>query len=243
MTNKKIEREIAQFKDFAGVLGLTIGDVTDANAAGPETGMDVATTLGGRSIGVQITDYHADEDQTNGSRGQTLRSEEEKKAREALKQDGVKSYGSWAPGNYIPPLRYRLASKIAKASKYSVVKDELWLLVTAQDQRFGATGSTFIAAGVVSIETLNRELNEHLAASPFTRVFLFLASERAVYGWTKAANRWECLKEKPELDQEHVREMQELLFGRGKVRDAWLTDPEGMSEKAIAEILDPKEKA
>ena len=241
MTNKKIEREIAQFKDFSSVLGLAVGDVSDANAAGPETGMDVVTTLDGTSIGVQISDYHADEDQTKGSRGQTLRSEEQKKAREALKQSGPKVYGTWAPGNYIPPLRYRVQDKIAKASKYPVIKDELWLLVNAQDQRYGATGSTFIAASVVSTKTLDREMNALLSASPFTRVFLFLASERAVYGWTRAANCWKCLKDKPEVDQQHVREMQELLFGRGKLRNAWFADPDGNSNKALKEILAERE--
>ena len=237
MANKKSEREIAQFKDFASFLGIAVGGIFDANAAGQETGMDIVTTLDGKSIGVQLTDYHADEDQRAGSRGQTLRSEEQKKASEALKQSGPKVYGAWVPGNYIPPLRYRFEDKIAKAHKYPIPKHELWLLVNAQDRRYGATGATFIAAAVISEETLDREFNALLSASPFARVFLFLASERVVYGWTKASNRWELLKDKPEVDQQHVREMQELLFGRGKLRDEWLADPDGMSEKALKEIL------
>jgi hypothetical protein len=226
------KRELALFQDFAGLLGLPITAVSNPNAPGRETGMDVVTVLDGKSIGAQITDYHADEGQTPGKRGSVLRKEEQAKAEEALKQSGPKVYGSWAPGNFVPPLSYRISDKISKANKHAYGVDELWLLVCAQDARYGATGSTFIASAVVSLDVLNRHLNPLLHASPFSRAFLFLYSERVVYGWAKDSDAWQLLKDKTELDKEHIRHMQELIFGRGKVREQWLSNPEGMSARS-----------
>lgn len=76
-------------------------------------------------------------------------------------------------------------------------------------------------------------------------MFLFLAMERVVYGWDRGSNRWALLKDKQELDKEHVREMQELLFGRGALCDQWLSDPDAMTEKAVNETLgrDPDHKS
>ena len=231
------KREIALFQEFAGLIGLPIGTASNPNASGLETGMDVVTALDGKSIGVQLTDYHADENQTAGRRGPTLRSEEQAKAKEALKQSGPKVYGSSAPGDFIPPLLFRVQDKISKANKYTPAVDEMWLLVCAQDGRYGATGSTFIASAVVSLDALNHHLNPLLCASPFSKMFLFLYSERVVYGWTKEANQWALLKDKAELDKEHIRDIQELIFGRGKAREQWLSDPESMSAKAVENVL------
>lgn len=214
MTDAKSEREIALFQDFANLLGLAVGAASNPNENGPETGMDVATFLNGKRIGVQLTDYHADEDRTAGSRGQTLRSQEQKKAKQALTLSGPKVYGTWAPGAFIPPLLHRVRDKIEKADKHMPSIDELWLLVCAQDGRFGATGSTFIASTVVSLDVLDQHLNPLLSASRFDKMFLFLSLERVVYGWTKKSNRWNVLKDKPKLDEARVAEMQEILFGR-----------------------------
>jgi hypothetical protein len=96
------EEESTMVCDLAKFLGIGISNPTNPNRASLETGMDVLTLLAGRKIGVQVTVYHADEAQVSGRKGSFLRREEEKKARQALRQDGVKAYGTWAPANYIP---------------------------------------------------------------------------------------------------------------------------------------------
>jgi hypothetical protein len=231
------EREIAMFQDFAALLGLAVGPVSNPNTTGSETGMDVVTVLAGKRIGAQLTDYHADEHRTAGPRKKTLRSQEEKKAKQASERNGAQVYGTWASAEFIPPLVYRVREKITKAGNYPVSVDELWLLVCAQDPRWGATSSTFIASAMVSVDVLNQHVSPPLFESSFDRMFLFLCLERVVYGWTKATNHWELIKDKPEQDKEHVEATRKLLFDRGRHREQWLADPDGMAERAIDEIL------
>jgi hypothetical protein len=82
MSDPKSQREIAVFQHFAALLGLSVGTVSNPNATGPETGMDVVTALDGKCIGVQLTDYHADEDRTaiNEMSGRQAKADSERKA-------------------------------------------------------------------------------------------------------------------------------------------------------------------
>jgi hypothetical protein len=98
MRDAKSQRERDLFLNFAGQLDLPAAELSNPNEAGPETGMDVVAKVGDRRIGVQLTDYHSDEDQTQGSKGRTLRSEEQRKAKEALRRKAAKVYGGSAPG-------------------------------------------------------------------------------------------------------------------------------------------------
>ena len=104
-------------------------------------------------------------------------------------------------------------------------------------RRFWARGYFCTTSGNVT-DDLDKHFNSLIGTSPFSRVFPFLCSERVVYGWTKERNRWQLLKAKTELDEEHVKQMQKLLFGRGEERERWLSDSERMSEQAIKHCLD-----
>ncbi len=223
--------EVEMVRKLVDLLALDISNPINPNTPSVETGMDVLTNFGSRKVGIQVTVYHADEG-VAGQKGSLLRNEEERKAREALRQDGPKVYGSWAPADYVPPLRHRIQEKIAIAAKHTYQVDELWLLVCAQYPRYGATSSTMIASAVVDIGHLNNNFGSILANAPFDRVFLFLSSEHVVYDWRKQQG-WQLLKDKTPVDQAHIEHMRGLVFGHDKDRADWLSDPEGMSERAI----------
>jgi hypothetical protein len=85
----------------------------------------------------------------------------------------------------LPPLSARVTDKVEKAAAFVGCEfDQVWLLVWAQVNSWGATGSTWITKEMVDVADLNTTIAPILSGSKFTRTFLFLGLEKVVYGWT-----------------------------------------------------------
>jgi hypothetical protein len=144
---------------------------------GRETGTDVEITHSGRKIGIQVTDFSADEGLAPPRRG--LRATE---ARNAAK-------GQF-PAYAIPlqhrlsALRLRVADKVAKASSYDFKEfHEVWLFIAAAVPRSDAVASTFIVPQLISGGDLTREMNEELRQSKYARAYLYIVVGETVYEW------------------------------------------------------------
>jgi hypothetical protein len=179
---------------LCSLLGYAPTDYFDPNRPGVESGADVEILRGNSRVGVQVTEYHADEGQTPVD-GSLLRADEKRKAKKAQESDSpVKAYGHGASASYILPLSRRVRDKVDKArARPNSDFDELWLLVCAQIPDWGGTGSTMISPAVVSLDDLNSHIAPILTGGPFSRAFLLIWLEGAVYGWTPEDGKWNVL--------------------------------------------------
>ena len=86
-----------------------------------------------------------------------------------------------------PAIRLRMDDKIEKAAGCKVQPHErLSLLLVSSLALIGAVASTYVFAPFVTVDRLNAELHQSLAASRFQRVYLHLPlSGNAVWEWTR----------------------------------------------------------
>ncbi|MBG0791965.1 hypothetical protein IYY11_00365 [Methylocystis sp. H62] len=190
----KFDRERDAVRKLCSILGYAPSAYEDPNSRSVESGGDVKLLFGERAVGLQVTDYHADEGPTP-REGSRLRAEEERKARAAMEApDPVKAYGHWAPAGYIGPLSFRIKDKVEKTAKHDGHSfDEMWLLICAQINGWGASASTMISPDLVRLNDLDEKVSPMLRCSVFSRAFLLLELDGIVFGWDKGENRW-CTK-------------------------------------------------
>jgi hypothetical protein len=193
----------------------------------PSDRPDVDAAIGGRSIGVEVTVFHADEGL--GRRGSVLRATEEK----AAKQAGGDPYLMWGIIDPLPGLITRINDKVTIAEDYDRRRfDELWLLIVGQFPKPGAVGSTFALSAALNAPCLNRHLHELLSKSPFARAYLYLSLEQTIYAWTPSEG-WRLLMGSPE-----AADGSELWF-RNVFRDPeWLRDPAAKARAEAQKVLD-----
>jgi hypothetical protein len=193
----------------------------------PRDRPDVDATIAGRSIGVEVTVFHADE--TPGSGGSALRAAEEK----AAKQAGGGPYGVWGVLDPLPGLTTRVRDKVTLAEDYDRTRfAELWLFIVAQFPKPGALASTFALSAALNAPTLDEHLHELLSRSPFARAYLHLSLEQTVYAWTPS-ERWRLLTGAPPEPSGG-----ELWF-KSVLRDPqWQRDPAGMARAEAQRVLD-----
>ncbi len=156
-----------------------------AFALAPNDRPDVVATIEGRTIGVEVTVFHAGEAPNHG--GSALRAAEEKIAKDAA----VSMYSGWGITNPLPGLSECIKKKIAKAKDYNERRfDELWLLIVGQLPKQGAVISTFATPIALNVELLNQNFNDILTASHFERVYFHLSIGQELYGWSRA-EKWQ----------------------------------------------------
>jgi hypothetical protein len=128
----------------------------------------------------EVTEIHPDEDP---HRGSVARQQEERRAR----GNPHAIVPSWVPTEALPAIRLRIDDKIEKAAGYKVQPHEtLSLLLVGSLALIGAVASTYVFAPFVTVDRLNAELHQSLAASRFQRVYLHLPlSGNAVWEWTR----------------------------------------------------------
>jgi hypothetical protein len=160
-----------------------------------EVGVDVLITVGGKLIGIQVTEYSADEGLPKRPSRNSRAIEIERAKVQAKKQRGVQAYGMTVSAEYLTAMKHRIDSKVIK---HAARVDEVWLLVVAQDGRWGHTSSTFVAAEQVNIHHMNAVLDESLRASLFSRAFFLLCQERFLSGWNRA-EMWQEITARPVL--------------------------------------------
>jgi hypothetical protein len=144
---------------------------------------DVIVVTGGVRIGVEVTEFHADEEM--GRRGSPLRAGEEAQSRKLPNS----SYAARGISDPFPGLRARIMDKTKLARGYRGNYHKLWLLIAAQLPRLGAVGATFIVPAFLDIPRMNREFHKLLARSPFDAAYLHLLMDKTVYAWSEH-ERW-----------------------------------------------------
>jgi hypothetical protein len=140
---------------------------------------DVVALINGKRIGIELTEFHPDEEQN--VPGSRLRAEGEKIARNSTER----VFAQWAPADPMPGLLARLRAKIDVAAAYDdKFYDELWLLVSAQVPKCGAVAATYAFVPFIDVPGLNQSTDELLRKSVFSAAYLHLLFSRLVYAWT-----------------------------------------------------------
>jgi hypothetical protein len=149
---------------------------------------DVVAIIDGKHIGIEVTQFHADEQ--SGVKGSALRAEEVKKA----KASGARSYAQWFVPNPLPGVIARINEKISDAAAYDKAGHvQLWLLISSQLPKIGALGSTFAFAPFVDVTELNRATHMRLCRSSFSAVHFHLMMSHGVYSWSRS-EQWHVTK-------------------------------------------------
>ena len=165
---------------FLAVAGLPSTSLEDPmHVHGGETGADVQVRIAERLVGVQVTEYCADEGAANPRRG--LRATEKHNARQG------QFPSAWIPLQHqLTSLRSRVSEKIEKARRYTFQQfDEIWLLVAASLADPEAIVSTSLVSLLLTPDDLNRYLdNDMLRRSKYTKAFIHIQVGATVYRWT-----------------------------------------------------------
>lgn len=182
MTNKQaIELELVKrllnalgYQNFKLKLGNNPGKLPDV----------IAMLADNRIVGIEVTEFHADEPSNH--KGSKLRKEEEKKA----KASAGRPYAMWGQPNYLPALRVRIENKVNVAKKFdSAGYNELWLLIASQLPQLGGLASTFIFPPFVDARVLNDSFHEMLLKSRFRAVYLHLLLVGTIFEWSPS-KKW-----------------------------------------------------
>ena len=205
------------------LLALDAGDFV----VNPSDRPDVDATIAGRSIGIEVTVFHADEGP--GRRGSVLRATEERTVRQA----GGGPTGGWIPVDPLPGLTARVSEKVTIAGAYDRRRfTELWLLIAAQLPKLGAVTSTFALSEALNTPSLNQQLHELLTRSAFDRAYLYLSLEQTIYAWTRS-EQWRLLK--GSLPAPGGSE----LWFKSVLRDPeWLRDPAAKARAEAQKVVD-----
>lgn len=186
--DKKFDAECEITSNFLNALGVRHeGLLNPKEVSRIETGADVQVRLNpGKDIGIQVTVYHADENDIE--KGSRVREQEEKNKREGeLRPLSI-------PANFIPALEKRLKEKVAVSQEYRFEEfSEVWLLVAASLMKPGALASTMLPSALIKPEELTDSFHELLSESKYSSVYLYLHNEKAVYQWNRQ-EQWKTAK-------------------------------------------------
>src|ERR1039458_863084 len=183
----KFYGERSDVEHLLALLGISQPNLVDPNNGGrDETGADVAYICPARRIGIQVTEYSADEGNIIAPKQQSRATERKLATKAAGSNEAIKGYGMTSSGNYIQALKVRIKAKLMKSM---APFDEKWLLILAQKISWGSTMSTFAAAAHIAIAEMNLEIDPLLRGSQYDRVLLVLQLEKVVVEWTPTRAR------------------------------------------------------
>jgi hypothetical protein len=207
-------------------LGIVPDEYQDPNTmANGETGADVVVVIGGRRIGIQVTDLDT------GEAAGTARGTETKLARDAAKREST--YGTWAQNDPAKVMAAIVRSLTRKARMSFAGFDEFWLLMCAGVPEFGAIGSTSVMTPWLNTNALDAANLQILAASKYTRAFIHSVlgiQEQALYEWHFGGS-WSKSEEKLPFAEE------ERGFFDYKNDPDLLNDPEGWRDREVKQVL------
>lgn len=142
---------------------------------------DVIAVISGRRIGIEVTQFHGDEQA--GVKGSAHRRQEARRAKES----NARPYTMAIPTNPLPGLVARINAKISVAAAYDHSRyKELWLLVSGQVPKPGAPAATFAFPLFVNVEELNRLTHDQLCESPFSAAHFHLMMNHALFSWSRS---------------------------------------------------------
>jgi hypothetical protein len=158
----------------------------------PSDRPDVLTQIGNLRVGIEVTQFHGDEEPNK--KGSVLRATEERSARQAPNQ----SYAMNFPINPNPALVARVTDKIALAAAYDKARyDQLWLLIASGIPQLGAVAATFAVSEFVDIKQLNASTHALLSDSPFSAAYIQVHLRRALFRWSPH-EKWHSIQGVPE---------------------------------------------
>jgi hypothetical protein len=223
----KYERERSLVELLLSRRGLVAEEFIDPNQEGDETGADVIAVVGGRCIGVQVTELDT------GDIPGRARATEKASWREAQDR-GQGTYAGWAqndPSKLISAVARAIASKV----QHIVGCDEAWLLMSASLPVTGALVSTFVVSQWLHAPDLDSATMNHLAKCKYTHAFLhvIVGSEDALYSWTADDNWQKQTLQKTESDGS--KGFFAMRDDPSELQD-WITDPEAKTEREIEKV-------
>jgi hypothetical protein len=224
----KYERERALVESLIRRRGMTAESYIDPNReAGDETGADVIALVGGRRIGIQVTELDTGE-----IAGQARASE--KSAWHDAQAQGQSTYGAWAQ-NDPSKLVAAIARAVTAKMQQVVGCDEAWLLITASFPELGALASTFVITQWLPADALDSATVNYLAACNYAHAFVHVmaGSEDALYVWS-AGGKWEK-HTRPDHLGKQAKGFFELRDNPSELQE-WLTDLEGKTDREIEKV-------
>jgi len=224
----KYERERALVELFMRRRGPTAETYIDPNEeAGDETGADVIAIVGGRRIGIQVTELD-----TGDVRGRARASE--KADWSDAQSRGQGTYGAWAQ-NDSSKLVAAIARAVTAKMQQVVGCDEAWLLISASLPELGTLASTFIITQWLPADVLETATANHLAACNYAQAFLhvIVGSEDALYCWS-AGSQWQKQTRQDEIGDK-AKGFFELRNNPSELQ-GWLSDLEGKTDKEIEKV-------
>jgi len=205
--------------------GLTAETYIDPNKeAGDETGADVIAIVGGRRIGVQVTELD-----TGDLAGQARASE--KAAWRDAQAHGRSAYGAWAQ-NDPSKLVAAIARAVTAKMQQVVGCDEAWLLISASLPELGTLASTFVITQWLPADALELATANHLATCNYAHAFLhvIIGNEDALY-CRSTGGKWQKQTRQDEVGNQ-AKGFFELRDDPSELQE-WLTDPERKAEREI----------
>lgn len=150
---------------------------------------DVNVIFDGKTVGIEVTQYHGNETIIARSKGSSARAQEVALARSRPNQ----SYPSWGNADPNPALVARILDKIEKAADYDSSKYyELWLLVAAGIPKLGGITSTVLFPPYVNLTTLESVIGARLQSSVFSAVYIHSHLPSALFIWSRSLG-WHTL--------------------------------------------------
>jgi len=179
----KQERELALASRLLASLHIVFRSISPRDAPYPDV---VVSTEDGRAIAIEVTEVHADDHLSHGSR---LAAQEARIVRE----NPTASYALWhgvpAP---LQAIAHRIESKVGKT--YALDPgDQCWLLLAAGLPEPGKF-STFSVAAMVDVKDLEASTGALLAASNFDRAYLQFHLPAGLFEWTRSGG-WGTIQE------------------------------------------------
>ena len=145
---------------------------------------DVRVAIGNHRIGIEVTEFHADEGHERGPEKKVARQIGE----ESVRRDPSKPYTVGIPSSPYPALSARIDDKINKAAKYDLNGiDQLWLLIAAQIPDTASLGATFLFDPTMNKDGLDDLFREKLSKSRFDCVCLHLMNDRVLWIWEESS--------------------------------------------------------
>jgi hypothetical protein len=230
------ETELTRVRWLMKRLNMTADEFSDPNnTRAGESGADVIVTIGGRRIGVQVTDLDT------GDKSGAARATEARLAKVAAA--GNSTYGVWAQNDTGRVLAAIERSVTRKTRMSFAGFDEFWLLICAGVPSVGAVASTFVMTPCLPTEELRARTGTALEHSNYTRTFLHAilgVEEQALYEWERGKGWSKSVLPRPAIAQGPS-------LWEYKDDPELLKDPKGWCdrevERVLAEMREAEERA
>jgi hypothetical protein len=159
--------------------------LADPNTNG-ESGADVLAIIGGRRIGIQVTQIDNAYSLPDAAGPITGHGAEKRLA------NAQQPYAGFAENDPAKIVANIAAALHPKALHRVTGFDELWLLVAAGVPENGGVISTFILSAHLPLDKLDAATTPDLMQSSYSRAFLLpvLGVERALFEWAKPSGPW-----------------------------------------------------